>query len=93
MRSVSIIPVGKFKAACPRCGTGLGIKHDGINLEGEERMICPIHGDVGSLEETRIVLEKNRDKIIDPAKKVAIDRLRDSFRRVLKSTGHDDKRS
>ena len=87
MRSDSIIPVGKFKAACPQCGTDLGIKHDSINLEGEERMICPIHGDVGSLEETRrIVLERNRDKIIDPAKKVAIDRLRDSFRRVLKST-------
>jgi hypothetical protein len=69
MRGDSIIPVGKFKAACPQCGTDLDIKHDGINLEGEERMICPIHGDVGSLEERAGLFSKDRDKIIDPLRR------------------------
>jgi hypothetical protein len=85
MGSDDIIPAGKFKASCPQCGAELRIKHDGVNLKGDERMICSVHGDVGSLEETRrVVLEKNRDQIIDHAKKTAIDRLRDSFRKAFK---------
>lgn len=76
------IPLGQFKASCPQCGADLKVQYDGIDLKGEDRMICPVHGDVGSLDEARRVLfEKNRDNIIDRAKQVAIDRLKDAFKK------------
>jgi hypothetical protein len=81
MGSDDIIPAGK----CPKCGAELRIKQDDANLKGGERTICSVHGDVGSLEETyRVVLEKNRDQIVDHTKRIAIDRLRDSFRKAFR---------
>jgi hypothetical protein len=85
LRSDDIVSIGEFKASCPKCGADLSIKHDGIKLKGDERMICPTHGDAGSLKEARrIVLEKSRDNVIDQTKKFAIDNIRGSFRRLFK---------
>jgi hypothetical protein len=85
MSQDGIVHVGKIEASCPQCGAQLSIEHDSIKLKGNDRMICPIHGDVGSLEETRgVFLEKNRDNVVDQTKKFAIDNIRDSFRRLFK---------
>lgn len=81
-----IIPLGQFSAHCPQCGAILKIERDtessGIELKGDERLLCPTHGNVMSLEEARrAVLEENRDNIIDEARNVARDLLRDAFKK------------
>lgn len=86
MGSDDIIPIGQFKASCPQCGAELGIKRkiEGrpVKLKGDERLFCPVHGDVMSLEEARrAVFEENRDDIIDKARKLVRDRFRDSFKK------------
>lgn len=80
-----IIPPWQFSAHCPQCNAILSIKHDaerkGVELKGDERLFCPVHGDVMSLEEARrIAFEDNRDDIIDKARKIG----RDSLRKLLK---------
>ena len=68
------IPLGQFKASCPQCGAELRIEHDGVELKGNERLICPVHGNVMSLQEARrIIFEKNRDSILDKARSVVRD--------------------
>jgi hypothetical protein len=39
-----------FSLPCPQCGTALLISHDESTAEAqpEDRMICPVHGDMGS---------------------------------------------
>ena len=85
MTSPPIIPPWQFSALCPQCGMMLSIKRDtereGIELKGDERLFCPKHGDVMSLEESRrVAFEENRDDIVDKAKKFAIDSLRKGFK-------------
>ena len=76
MSEDGIIPAGKFKISCPHCGAELGIERDGIELKGNERLICPVHGDQMSLEEARrTVFEQNRDDIVDKAKRLIRDRF------------------
>ena len=71
------IPLGQFKASCPQCGAELSIKHEGVELKGDERLFCPVHGDVMNLQEARrIIFEQNRDDIVDKARNVARDLLR-----------------
>src|SRR5438309_91036 len=78
MGSDDVISSGQFKASCPQCGADLTIKHASVNLKGDDRLICAVHGDVGSLEKVRqAVLEKNRDDIMNCSKKAAVDRLRE----------------
>jgi hypothetical protein len=82
----NVIPPWEFKAACPQCGSDLGIERKTeqfpVQLEGHERLICPTHGDVMSLEEARrLAFEKSGDDIIDKAKKFAVDSIRDALKR------------
>jgi hypothetical protein len=43
-------------------------------------MLCPIHGDVGSLDEIRAqVLDQNRDNIINHAKELVRKAIKDGF--------------
>ena len=50
--------------------------------EPVERLFCPTHGNVMNLEEARrAVFEENRDDIIDKARNVARDLLRDAFKK------------
>ncbi len=66
-----ITPIGYVKPVCPKCGAELLIEHDGVDLKGDERTLCPVHGDVGSLDEVRAqVLDQNRENIIDHAKEL-----------------------
>ena len=75
-------PLGQFKASCPQCGAELRIEHDGIELKGNERLICAVHGDVMSLEEARrIIFEENRNNIIDKARKFGRDSIRNLFKK------------
>jgi predicted Zn finger-like uncharacterized protein len=69
----------QFKASCPLCGARLRIEHDDIDLKANERVRCPVHGDMGSLEEGRQFI--NRNYIADSAKKVV--------RAIMKRTGAD----
>ena len=78
-----------FKAHCPQCGKELGIKRDlerkGIELKPYERLFCPDHGDVMSLEEARrIAFEENRDDIINKAREFGRDSLQKGIREILK---------
>jgi hypothetical protein len=86
MTNIPIIPPWRFSAHCPQCGMILKIERDtessGIELKGDERLFCPTHGNVMSLEEARrAVFEDNRDDIIDKARNVARDLLRDAFKK------------
>lgn len=85
----NIIPPWQFKAACPQCGAELKIKreneHFPVQLEGNERLICAVHGDVMSLDEARrIAFKDNRDDIIDKAREFARESLRGSIRDIFK---------
>ena len=74
-----ITHIGNVKPLCPRCGAELMIEHDGVCLKGNERVLCPVHGDIGSLDEIRIqVFDQNREKIIDHTKELARQILKDS---------------
>jgi hypothetical protein len=61
----------QFRASCPLCGARLGVEHDGIDL-GNERVLCPVHGDMGSLEEVRrsIFFKEHRNYVVDSATKI-----------------------
>jgi predicted Zn finger-like uncharacterized protein len=72
-------PASQFRASCPLCGARLRIDHESINLKVSERVRCPVHGDMGSLEEGSQFI--NRNYIIDSAKKI--------FRAIMKRTGAD----
>lgn len=79
------IPPWQFEAHCPECGAKLSIEHKGekfpVEREAHERLFCPVHGDVMSLEEARrIAFEDNSDDIVNAAKKAAIDSLRKAFK-------------
>jgi len=80
------VPPWQFKAHCPQCGKELKIERKTdrfpVQLEGNERLFCPDHGDVMSLDEARrIAFEDNRDEIIDKARELARNSLRDAFKK------------
>ncbi len=82
----SIIPPWQFQATCPQCGSKLVLKRESetrpIEIEPNERLFCPTHGDTLSIEEARrIAFDNNKDEIIDEARKFAIDSLRGSFKK------------
>ena len=64
----------QIEVSCPHCGEKLTLKQTGAEPDTDDRMICPIHGDVSSLGEARdIALEKARNDIVDVAKRIARD--------------------
>ena len=69
MSDDNIMPIGQFRASCPLCEARLSIEHDGIDLKGNERVLCPVHEDMGSLEEARRSIHRNY--VIDSTKKIA----------------------
>ena len=76
--SDEITHIGNVKPLCPQCGAELLVEHDGIGLKGDERVLCPVHGDIGSLDEIRAqILDQNREKIINHAKELARQLLKD----------------
>jgi hypothetical protein len=62
----------QFGASCPLCDARLSVEHDGIDLKGNERVLCPVHGDMGSLEEVRrsIFFKEHRNYVVDSANKI-----------------------
>ena len=89
MTSGNVIPPWQFKASCPHCGAELKIKRESesgaVELKGDERLFCPVHGDVMSLEEARRVgFEENRDDIIDKAREFGRESIRKSIRDMFK---------
>ena len=60
MSDYNITPVGQFRASCPLCDARLSVEHDGIDLKGNERVLCPVHGDMGNLEEVRRIIGVSR---------------------------------
>lgn len=85
MTSDNVIPPWRFKASCPQCGAELKIERSTeslpVELKGDERLFCPVHGDVMSVDEARrIAFKETRDDIIDKAVKFG----RDSFRNIFK---------
>jgi len=76
-----LIPLGQFNPSCPQCGAHLGIKPGSVELKGNDRVFCPVHGDVMSVDEARLVAGK---KITDDAIQQAIDPLIESFKRQIR---------
>jgi hypothetical protein len=60
MSYYNMAPVGQFRASCPLCDARLSVEHDGIDLKGNERVLCPVHGDMGSIEEVRRIIGVSR---------------------------------
>jgi hypothetical protein len=56
----NMAPIGQFRASCPLCDARLSVERDGIDLKGNERVLCPIHGDMGSIEEVRRIIGVSR---------------------------------
>jgi len=84
-----VIAPWRFEGHCPQCGKTLSIKRDlklgRVELKGNERLFCPDHGDVMSLDEARrIAFKDNRDEIIDKARNVGRESLQKSIREILK---------
>jgi hypothetical protein len=84
--SDNILPPWQFESNCPQCGAKLSLEREPesgvIELKGNERLFCPVHGDVMSLEEARrIAFEENRDDIVEKARKIARDSLGDAFKK------------
>ena len=78
MTSDNILPPWQFEANCPKCGAKLSFEREPesgvVELKGNERLFCPVHGDAMSLEEARrIAFEENRDNIVEKARKIAHD--------------------
>ena len=71
MTGDEILPRWVFKPLCPQCGGELHIKRDPegslVELKGDERLICPVHGPQMSLEEARMVFEGGANDNIDEA--------------------------
>ena len=79
-----IIPPWQFEATCPQCGEKIGLKREleffPVEIEGDERLFCPVHGDVMSVEEARrIAFDSARDDIVDTARKFTLDSLKGRF--------------
>lgn len=86
MDSSNVIPPWQFEAHCPHCGEKLSIKREiksgPVELEGNERLFCSVHGDAMSLEEARrIAFEENRDDIVNKAREIARDALRNALKK------------
>jgi len=84
MSDDKIVPPWKFEANCPRCGEKLGLKLGkesvSVELKSDERLFCPVHGDVMSLEEARrIAVDETRDEIIKKAQELVRSRRRNFF--------------
>jgi hypothetical protein len=63
------IPLGQFEPVCPHCGAKIGPKSGAVELKDETRIFCPVHGDVGNLQEVRAaIVEQHRNEIVDKAK-------------------------
>ncbi len=62
----------QFGASCPLCAARLSVEHDGTDPKGNERVLCPVHGDMGSLEEVRrsIFFKEHRNYVVDSANKI-----------------------
>lgn len=81
----NIPPPWRYEASCPQCGAKLSVKREiekfPVESKGDERLFCPVHGDVMSLEEARrIAFEENREDIINKARDFARDALRNAFK-------------
>lgn len=73
----TVIPIGNFKAHCPKCGSELGIDRKGAEVNGEDDLVCPVHGTVTTVNEFRYKFaEENRDLIRKKANNVVEDMLR-----------------
>jgi hypothetical protein len=53
-------PPINLETTCPQCGAKLRIKgRTGNEMKADDRVFCPVHGDVGSLDEAlRIAIAK-----------------------------------
>ncbi len=68
-----------FNPTCPQCGANLEIEWDGVEPKGDDRLLCPVHGDVGSLQDLRTkIAETYRDNI-------GADRIED-VREIIRKT-------
>ena len=50
---MSAIPIAKIKPRCPQCGRNLSPEQGTVNLENDTSLLCPTHGDQGSLQDFR----------------------------------------
>lgn len=53
MTSETNIPLGQFKATCPKCGAELGVERSGVEISGDDNLVCPVHGAVMKVQELR----------------------------------------
>jgi hypothetical protein len=69
-----------FSLPCPQCGSALLISHDESTTEPqpEDRMICPVHGDVGSHADFEPTI---RDMVEKEAKRMIDDMIGEAFRK------------
>ena len=69
------ISLGQFEPRCPQCGAQLMVERRGAEVEGDDRLLCPKHGDQGSVREFR-------DQVRDQTKDDVVNAVRDIFRRA-----------
>jgi hypothetical protein len=86
MNTFPLKPLASFHPRCRQCGTALnlqrGTERIGVEVKPEDRMICPVHGDVMSVQEMRrMTFDDNRDEVIEKARDFARDSLRDAFKK------------
>lgn len=67
MNTFPIMPPLSFRPRCQQCGAPLDLQRDkesvGVEVKPEDRMICPIHGDVMSVEEMRRMTVELRSRL------------------------------
>ena len=73
MSDDNITPVDNSGPSCPLCDArASALSMTASILKGNERVLCPVHGDMGSLEEVRrsIFFKEHRNYVVDSANKI-----------------------
>ena len=58
------VPLGEVEPLCAQCGAQLLVDRAGDEPHPQDRVLCPVHGLIGTREEVFAhVIEQSRDKI------------------------------
>jgi nitrite reductase/ring-hydroxylating ferredoxin subunit len=69
---------GIIEATCPHCSEKLLAKLSGKEAQADDRVFCPVHGDICSLEEAKMLIyEQNKDDLIKGLQR----KIRDAWRK------------
>jgi len=61
------VSIGTRAITCGKCGSELSVHKTGTDPQPYDRVVCPVHGDVGTFEDIRAVALDQFSKRIGPS--------------------------